>query len=83
MGASEAAWLDPKTEDTGALLALLKQYPADEMEFYPVSRGVNSPAVDFPGILRGWGRLRRSAVTDRRYSGHNDGRLAARPTRRN
>jgi hypothetical protein len=33
MGASEAAWLDPKTEDTGALLALLKQYPADEMEF--------------------------------------------------
>jgi len=50
-GHSEAAWLDPKTEDTGALLALLKQYPADEMEFYPVSRGVNSPPVDFPGNI--------------------------------
>jgi putative SOS response-associated peptidase YedK len=43
---AEAAWLDPKTQDTAALLALLKQYPAEEMEFYPVSRDVNSPAID-------------------------------------
>ena len=48
---AEAAWLDPKTEDTAALLALLKQYPADEMEFYPVSRDVNSPAIDKPGNI--------------------------------
>jgi putative SOS response-associated peptidase YedK len=48
---AEAAWLDPKTNDTGALLALLKQYPADEMEFYPESRDVNSPAVDVPGNI--------------------------------
>jgi|ERR1039458_2367373 putative SOS response-associated peptidase YedK len=48
---AEAAWLDPKTQDTGALLALLKQYPAEEMEFYPVSRDVNSPAVDVPGNI--------------------------------
>ena len=43
---AEAAWLDPKTEDFTSLLPLLKQYPAEEMEFYPVSREVNSPAVD-------------------------------------
>jgi hypothetical protein len=33
------------------LLPLLKQYPAGEMEFYPVSRGVNSSAVDLPGNI--------------------------------
>jgi putative SOS response-associated peptidase YedK len=28
------------------LLSLLKPYAADEMEFCPVSRAVNSPAID-------------------------------------
>jgi len=42
----EAAWLDPKTQDPEKLLPLLKQYPAEELEFYPVSRDVNSPVVD-------------------------------------
>ncbi len=59
---AEAAWLDPKTQDVEKLLPLLKQYPAEEMEFYPVSRDVNSPGLIYRGILRGWGRLRRSAV---------------------
>lgn len=48
---AEAAWLDPKTEDPVKLLPLLKQYPAEEMEFYPVSRDVNSPGVDKPGNI--------------------------------
>src|ERR1039457_4982602 len=43
---AEAAWLDPKTQEPEKLLPLLKQYPPDEMEFYTVSRDVNSPAVD-------------------------------------
>ena len=43
---AEAAWLDPKTQEPEKLLLLLRQYPPDEMEFYPVSREVNSPAVD-------------------------------------
>ena len=43
---AEAAWLDPKTQEPEKLLPLLRQYPPDEMEFYTVSRDVNSPAVD-------------------------------------
>ncbi len=43
---AEAAWLDPKTQDPERLLPLLRQYPAEEMEFYKVSRDVNSPAID-------------------------------------
>lgn len=43
---AEAAWLDPKTQEPEKLLPLLKQYPPEEMGFYPVSREVNSPAVD-------------------------------------
>jgi len=48
---AEAAWLDPKTQEPEKLLPLLRQYPADEMEFYPVSREVNSPAVDKPSNI--------------------------------
>jgi putative SOS response-associated peptidase YedK len=48
---AEAAWLDPKTQDPEKLLPLLKQYPPEQMEFYPVSRDVNSPAVDKPSII--------------------------------
>ena len=39
----EDVWLDPATEDQGLLLKLLKPYPAEEMEAYPVSKRVNSP----------------------------------------
>jgi len=48
---AEALWLDPKTQDAEKLLPLLRQYPADEMEFYRVSREVNSPAVDKPSNI--------------------------------
>ena len=48
---AEALWLDPKTQDPENLLPLLRQYPADEMEFYRVSREVNSPAIDRPSNI--------------------------------
>jgi len=48
---AEAAWLNPDTQDPEKLLPLLKQYPPDQMEFYPVSGEVNWPAVDEPGNI--------------------------------
>ncbi|HEX5736127.1 MAG TPA: SOS response-associated peptidase [Blastocatellia bacterium] len=39
----EDVWLDPATQDESLLLKLLKPYPAEEMEAYPVSKRVNSP----------------------------------------
>lgn len=42
---NEDAWLDPGS-DTATLLGLLRAYPANLMEAYPVSRAVNSPAND-------------------------------------
>jgi putative SOS response-associated peptidase YedK len=39
----EDTWLD-KGAEQARLLSLLAAYPADEMEAYPVSRAVNSPA---------------------------------------
>ena len=41
-------WLDPEEQDAPALAALLRPYPADEMEAFPVSRAVNSPKNDVP-----------------------------------
>lgn len=48
---AEAAWLNPNTQETETLLPLLKQFPPDEMEFYPVSREVNSPQIDKPSNI--------------------------------
>jgi len=42
----ESVWLDPKIDDAAVLLPLLKPYPSDAMEFYSVSKIVNSPAND-------------------------------------
>ncbi len=43
-------WLDP-AEQPGSLIKLLKPFPADRMERYPVSNLVNSPAVDSPELV--------------------------------
>jgi putative SOS response-associated peptidase YedK len=48
---AEAVWLDPKIQEPEKLLPLLKHYPADQMEYYPVSQQVNSPAVDKPSNI--------------------------------
>ena len=47
----EARWLDPAQTDPLQLLPLLKPYPSELMEYYPVSRQVNSPRVDEPGNI--------------------------------
>ena len=42
----EALWLDPATEDPDRLVSLLRPYPSEEMETYPVSTAVNSSRDD-------------------------------------
>ena len=44
----EAHWLDASIQDAAALSALLRPYPAEHLEAYPVSRQVNAPSVDIP-----------------------------------
>ena len=39
-------WLDPNYQDVEALKEILRPYPSEEMEMYPVSRRVNSVQVD-------------------------------------
>ncbi|MFN7944294.1 MAG: SOS response-associated peptidase [Blastocatellia bacterium] len=51
--AHEAFWLDPVNHNTLELVSLLTPYPADEIEALPVSRQVNSPAVDSPELIAG------------------------------
>jgi len=48
---AEAAWLNLNIQETENLLPLLKKFPSDEMEFYPVSREVNSPQIDKPSDI--------------------------------
>ncbi len=43
-------WLDPAS-DVPVLRALLKPFPADQMDAYPVSRFVNSPRNDSPECI--------------------------------
>lgn len=44
----EPLWLEPSLKDPSRLLALLQPYPAEELEAFPVSPRVNSPANDDP-----------------------------------
>ena len=41
---AEEAWLDPHNHDPDFLTALLRPYPAEQLEAYPVSSAVNSIA---------------------------------------
>ena len=43
---AEDIWLDPGITEPSRLLPLLKPYPSSEMQYYQVSRAVNSPAHD-------------------------------------
>lgn len=45
----EKEWLT--NDNTDDLVKILQPYPADEMEAYPVSRLVNSPANDTPEVI--------------------------------
>lgn len=44
-------WLDPSIEDADVLTEVLGAYPEEGMDFYPVSKMVNSPANDQPACL--------------------------------
>ena len=44
-------WLDPDFDEKEPLTTLLKPYPAEAMEAYPVSRRVNSPSNNEPSII--------------------------------
>ena len=44
-------WLDPATAPS-RLQKMLRPYPSEQMEAYPVTRQVNSPAFDSPDCLR-------------------------------
>jgi putative SOS response-associated peptidase YedK len=41
-------WLDPNIHDSSELLPILKPYPSEEMEYYPVSPKVNSYKYNAP-----------------------------------
>jgi putative SOS response-associated peptidase YedK len=47
-----ATWLEPGEGNVSTLSKLLKPYPASEMQAYPVSQLVNSPANDIPEIVQ-------------------------------
>ncbi len=44
-------WLDSDTADKERLLQLLRPFPGDRMEAYPVSKSVNRPAHDAPDCI--------------------------------
>jgi putative SOS response-associated peptidase YedK len=46
-----ARWLAPEEADPEELAGVLKPYPAEEMEAYPVSPRVNKPAHDAPDCI--------------------------------
>jgi putative SOS response-associated peptidase YedK len=44
-------WLDPDFDEREPLTSLLKPFPAEAMEAYPVSRRVNKPANNDPRVI--------------------------------
>lgn len=46
------AWLDPDNHDTKGLTQLLRPFPPEEMDMYPVSRFVNKPANKGPECVQ-------------------------------
>lgn len=49
---SYATWLAPGEADPRQLSTLIKPFPANKMEAYPISTLVNSPANDTPEIIK-------------------------------
>lgn len=47
-----AGWLDSSNQDVEELMALLRPYPAKEMEAWQVSRLVNRPENDSPELIQ-------------------------------
>jgi len=49
-------WLDRRRQDKNEILPLLKPYPGEEMDFYEVSKSVNSPENDSAEIIKKLGK---------------------------
>ncbi|MFN0071454.1 MAG: SOS response-associated peptidase [Chloroflexota bacterium] len=49
--AEESLWLDHRENRSEEVLRILRQYPADQMEAFPVSTLVNAPSVDSPELI--------------------------------
>jgi putative SOS response-associated peptidase YedK len=47
-----ATWLDPRITDPARVQGLLRPFPADRLEAWPVSTAVNRPANDGPDLIR-------------------------------
>ncbi len=45
------SWLDPQLQDPEILKPLLKPYPSERLEYWPVSRRVGNPANDDPSLV--------------------------------
>ena len=45
------SWVKPEEMSAEQAAALLKSYPPEEMEAFPVSRRVNNPAADVPDCI--------------------------------
>ena len=48
----EAAWLDPDVTDWPEVEQLIRSYPAERMELYPVGKAVNNTRVDDPSLIQ-------------------------------
>lgn len=44
-------WLDPDITDPAALTDILSPYPAEEITTYPISKRINSPRNNDPGVI--------------------------------
>jgi len=45
-------WLDPEVREAEEVIPLLQPYPENEMEYYPVGFGVNSPKHGGEGLIK-------------------------------
>lgn len=54
---SYATWLDTAIQEPEKLMPLLRPYPSEQMEAYPVSTHVNKPANDDPECVEPVGSI--------------------------
>ena len=47
-----ALWLNPAIQNEKQILPVLKQFPSQKMEYYEVSKTVNSPANNSPDCIK-------------------------------
>jgi putative SOS response-associated peptidase YedK len=53
----ESTWLDPNLKDVNKLLGILKTYPDNNMQLFPVSKAVNNTSFDSPECIKPTGKF--------------------------